>query len=63
MASVEIPERMKAAAFDHFGPPEVVHIELVPIPKLGAHEVLVEVVTAGVGVWDPEMVDGSFKIH
>jgi NADPH:quinone reductase-like Zn-dependent oxidoreductase len=53
---------MKAAAFDHFGPPEVVHIELLPVPKLGAHDVLVEVGTAGVGVWDPEMIDGSFKV-
>ena len=62
MASAEIPTRMRAAAFDHFGPPEVVHIELVPVPKLGAYDVLVEVGTTGVGVWDPEMVDGSFKV-
>ena len=62
MASVEIPARMKAAAFDEFGPPEVVHIELVPVPKLDAHDVLVEIATAGVGVWDPELVDGSFKV-
>lgn len=53
---------MKAAAIDRFGPPGVVHTETVPVPKLGARELLIEVAFAGVGVWDPELVDGSFKI-
>jgi NADPH:quinone reductase-like Zn-dependent oxidoreductase len=53
---------MKAAAIDLFGPPDVVHTETLPVPELGARDVLVEVATAGVGVWDPELIDGSFQI-
>jgi NADPH:quinone reductase-like Zn-dependent oxidoreductase len=62
MATAQLPAQMKAAAFDRFGPPDVVHVEVVPVPELGAHDVLVEVATAGVGQWDPELVDGSFKL-
>jgi NADPH:quinone reductase-like Zn-dependent oxidoreductase len=58
----EIPTEMKAAAIDRFGPPEVIHTETLPVPKLGKREVLVQVATAGVGEWDPELIDGSFKI-
>ncbi|MBX3158898.1 MAG: NADP-dependent oxidoreductase [Deltaproteobacteria bacterium] len=52
---------MRAAAMDEFGPPEVVHVETVPVPDLGDDQVLVQVATAGVGTWDPELVDGSFQ--
>ncbi len=55
-----LPTEMRAAAFDHFGNPDVVHTEIMPIPKLGKTDVLVRVATAGVGAWDPELVDGSF---
>ena len=58
----EIPSEMKAAAIDQFGPPEVIHTERLPVPKLGKREVLVQVATAGIGEWDPELIDGSFKI-
>jgi NADPH2:quinone reductase len=58
----EIPTQMKAAAIDRFGPPEVIHTEIVPVPKLARHEVLVQVATAGVGAWEPELIDGSLKI-
>ena len=53
---------MKAAAVDRFGPPELVHIETLPVPKPGTHEILVRVVSAGIGIWDPEMIDGTFQI-
>ncbi len=53
---------MNAAAIDQFGPPEVIHTERVPVPKLGKKEVLIEVATAGVGEWDPSLIDGSFKV-
>jgi NADPH:quinone reductase-like Zn-dependent oxidoreductase len=59
MATAEIPAQMKAAAFDRFGSPEVVHLERVPVPELGARDVLVEVGTAGVGSWDPWLIEGS----
>jgi len=57
----EIPTEMRAAAMDRFGPPEVVHMETLAVPKLGKHEVLVRVSTAGVGTWDPEVVEGTLQ--
>jgi NADPH:quinone reductase-like Zn-dependent oxidoreductase len=56
-----IPKEMRAAAMDHFGSPDVVHTEKLPVPKLGKHDILVRVKTAGVGTWDPALVDGSFQ--
>ncbi len=53
---------MQAAAIDQFGPPEVMHTERLPVPKLGRKEVLIRVATAGVGEWDPSLIDGSFKL-
>ncbi|MDX2088787.1 MAG: NADP-dependent oxidoreductase [Kofleriaceae bacterium] len=46
---------------DHFGEPDVVHTETIPVPEVGKNQVLVRVVSAGVGTWDPELVDGSFR--
>jgi NADPH2:quinone reductase len=60
--AAEIPARMKAAAIDEFGPLDNVHVELVPVPRLGTHQVLVEVATAGIGSWDPDLVEGTFKV-
>ena len=57
----EIPSEMKAAAIDRFGPPDVLHIETVPVPKLAKNEILVQVATAGVGTWDPDLIEGSFQ--
>lgn len=54
------PETMRAAAFDKFGGPEVIHTETLPTPKLSAREVLIEVKTAGVGVWEPSLVRGEW---
>ena len=56
-----IPTKMRAAAMDRFGPPSVIHTEVLPVPRLGNKEILVRVATAGVGTWDPELVDGSFQ--
>jgi NADPH:quinone reductase-like Zn-dependent oxidoreductase len=33
----------------------------LPVPKLGKKDILVRVSTAGVGTWDPSLVDGSFE--
>ena len=57
----ETPTKMRAAAIDHFGSPEVIHIDHVPVPKLAQHDVLVRVAIAGVGTWDPEIVSGSYE--
>jgi NADPH:quinone reductase-like Zn-dependent oxidoreductase len=37
----------------------VVHVDELPVPKLAQHDVLVAVAVAGVGPWDPSLVDGS----
>lgn len=55
-----VPTRMKAAVVDHFGGPEVLHTETLPVPKPGEHEILLRVDTAGIGVWDPWVRQGGF---
>lgn len=56
---MQIPSEMRAAAIDRFG--DDVHTERVPVPEPGRHEVLIKVATAGVGTWDPDLVEGSFQ--
>jgi NADPH2:quinone reductase len=56
-----MPVEMRAAAMDHFGTPRVVHTVTLPVPRLGKKDILVQVSTAGVGTWDPSLVDGSFE--
>jgi NADPH:quinone reductase len=61
-----IPKAMHAAAIDHPGGPAVLSIHSLPVPELGANEVLIAVDTAGVGGWDADMRDGwspSGRIH
>jgi NADPH2:quinone reductase len=43
---------MKAAVIDRFGPPSVLKLHLLPVPKPGPREVLIALHAAGVGVWD-----------
>jgi hypothetical protein len=57
---VVVPAEMKAAAIDKFGPPSVLKLCTVPVPRPGPHEVLVAVHAAGVGVWDAQLRDGSW---
>lgn len=40
---------MRAVRYGRFGPPEVLHVNEVPVPEVGAGDVLVEVRAAGVG--------------
>ena len=58
-----IPERMKAAAIDRFGGPEVIHTRTLPVPKPGPYEVLIRLGTAGIGVWDPYMREGEIPMR
>ena len=44
---------MRAVALDHFGGPETLKVQSVPIPEPGADEILIHVEAAGVGAWDP----------
>ena len=56
-----IPGRMRAVAADRFGPPSVLTVHELPVPKPGPHEVLIRLDTAGVGSWDASIRDGSWK--
>lgn len=56
-----IPSTMKAAAIDRFGPPSVLKIHELPTPHPEPDQILIAVHTAGVGTWDAEMRDGSWR--
>ncbi len=47
-----VPATMQAMVIDAFGGPERLVVRDVPVPALGAGDVLLRVDTAGVGVWD-----------
>jgi NADPH2:quinone reductase len=56
-----VPERMKAAAIDRFGGPEVIHMASLPVPQPGPREVLIRLDVAGIGVWDPYVREGGLE--
>ena len=56
-----IPQTMKAAAIDEFGPSKVLKLHTLPVPEPGPREVLIALHTAGVGVWDTSIRDGSWQ--
>src|SRR5688500_19319944 len=58
--SQSLPKSMKAAAIDHFGGIETIHVETLDVPEVGPDEVLIRVETAGVAVWDPVEREGGF---
>ena len=49
---------MKAAAIDRFGPPSVLKLHELPVPKLAPEEVLLALTACGVGVWDADVRKG-----
>jgi NADPH:quinone reductase-like Zn-dependent oxidoreductase len=57
-----IPAHMKAAAFDRYGGPEVLHTETLPVPRPGRDQVLVRLDSAGIGVWDPFVRSGEVEL-
>jgi NADPH:quinone reductase len=57
-----VPETMKAAAIDHFGGPEVLRVKSLPVPTPKDDEVLLELDTAGIGVWDPSVREGELEL-
>lgn len=57
-----IPAKMKAAALDRYGGPEVLHAETLPVPRPGSSQVLVRLDSAGIGVWDPSVRSGELKL-
>ncbi len=54
-ASSDLPKTMRAAAIVHPGGPEVLAIHSLPLPRVGAKDVLIAVRTAGVSVWDADV--------
>lgn len=54
----KLPETMRAAVVERFGGPEVLKLRTVPVPKIGANEVLIAVHAAGVAGWDADMREG-----
>ena len=53
-----IPETMRAAAIARFGPPSVLKIRELRLPRVGRRDVLIRIDTAGVGSWDAQMRAG-----
>ncbi len=51
---------MRAAALSRFGGIETLELQTLPIPEIGAHEVLIQVESAGVGSWDAEERAGAY---
>jgi len=47
-----VPATMQAAAIDRAGEADVLTLHTLPVPKIGADDVLIAMHTAGVGVWD-----------
>ena len=56
-----VPETMRAAAVDRFGPPSVLTLHRLPVPAPGPREVLIALHAAGVGSWDGLVRDGSWR--
>jgi len=51
---------MRAVALDRFGGPETLKVQTVPVPEVGADEILIHIESAGVGAWDPFEREGGF---
>jgi NADPH2:quinone reductase len=57
-----IPAQMRAAAFDRYGGPEVLHTEMLPVPRPGPDEVLIRLDSAGIGEWDQYVRSGEIEL-
>jgi len=53
-------QTMRAVALDQFGGPETLKLQTLPIPEVGADEILIQVEAAGVGAWDSFEREGGF---
>ncbi|HMR67428.1 MAG TPA: NADP-dependent oxidoreductase [Anaerolineae bacterium] len=51
---------MRAVAIDQFGGPEVLKVQMIPVPDIEPGEVLIRVEWAGVGEWDPFERQGGY---
>jgi len=48
-ARTPLAASMRAAAIDRFGPPSVITVHTVPLPKPGRRQILIALHAAGVG--------------
>src|SRR5436305_1556880 len=62
IAKPDIPETMRAAGIARFGGPEVISTHTLPVARPNAQEVLIKLQSAGVGLWDAHMRDGSWVV-
>jgi NADPH:quinone reductase len=53
--TIAVPQTIRAVSIDRYGGPEVLAIQSLPVPIIGAREILIALDTAGVGGWDTEM--------
>src|SRR6185369_13125370 len=51
---------MRAVALDRFGGLETLSLQTLPVPEVGPDEILIQVESAGVGVWDTFEREGGF---
>lgn len=58
--SKTINDSRKAEVIDEFGGVEKIHSQTLPMPEIGADEILIRVESAGIGVWDPYELNGYF---
>lgn len=56
----QVPHTMRAAAIDRFGGPGELSLHELPVPKVGARDVLIAVHTAGVASWDTAVRGGWY---
>src|SRR5258705_1606366 len=57
------PATMRAAAIDRTGPASVLKIHELPLPKMGARDVMIAVDTAGIGSWEPDQRSGAWGVE
>lgn len=54
-----VPDRMRAAVYSEYGPPDVLSVHEVPVPTPAEGEVLVQVVASSVNDWDYHLLTGE----
>ena len=52
-------DEMRAVVIDRFGGPEVLSVSTIPSPKPAPNQILVEVESAGIGIWDAAEREGT----
>jgi NADPH2:quinone reductase len=56
-----IQKTMRAVAIDHFGGLDTLKVKEINVPEVDSDEILIHVVSAGIGQWDPFEREGGFS--